>query len=151
MPGIAKLTSKQEGFCQSIVKGASLSDAYRENYNIGKMKGDSINRLAHGVMENVKVASRVEELRQPAVDKLLLSHEDHIRTLKKLRDEAAEFGQYGAAIKAEENCGKVAGLYVQKVEMHGEVKMTGVLRIGGTGISMEDWLKATGGTSKTEE
>lgn len=40
------LTAKQEKFCQGVAKGLNYSDAYREAYNAGKMKPESVNRLA---------------------------------------------------------------------------------------------------------
>ena len=146
---VRALTAKQEGFCQSILKGANLSDAYRENYNVGKMKPVSINKKAKVEFDKVHIRSRIDELRKPAVEKAVLTYEGHLATLKRLRDLAIDKEQLGPAIKAEENRGKAAGLYVKKVDLTGEVKITGVLKVGGD-MDMADWIKATGGTAATE-
>ncbi len=48
------LTPKQEKFCQSVAKGLTYSDAYREAYNASKMKPESANRLAIKFMKDIK-------------------------------------------------------------------------------------------------
>ena len=58
------LTSKQEEFAQCVFKGSTYSDAYRQAYNVGeKTLKTSIWRLSSAVMDNIKVSSRVDELR----------------------------------------------------------------------------------------
>lgn len=49
----------------------------------------------------------------------MLTLEEHMRTLAELRDEAKVDRQFGAAITAETNRGKVAGLYIEKREISG--------------------------------
>ena len=48
-----------------------------------------------------------------------MSLETHLEALRALRDKAADAGQYGAAIAAETNRGKAAGLYTEKHELTG--------------------------------
>ena len=63
---------------------------------------------------NDNIVRRLEELRAPVVKAVQVTLERHLRDLKVLRDTAAEAGQYGAAITAEVNRGKAAGLYVER-------------------------------------
>ena len=116
-----RLTSKQEKFCVEYVKGGSksLSDAYRAAYNCEKMKPASINRLASALKDNIKIASRINELTEEAKQKAVVTLKDHLDKLAELRDMASENGQYGAAIKAEIARGKASGLYVDKQEVTG--------------------------------
>lgn len=109
------LTEKQEGFCLSIIKGKSASDAYRENYDCGSMKQATINRNAKALMDNNKIATRLDELRKPVRDAACLTMESHLRRLNELSIAAEKEEQFSAAITAETNRGKAAGLYVERI------------------------------------
>ena len=58
-----KLTIKQENFCNFYVESGNASDAYRRAYSCDKLTSKSINELASSLLTNVKVASRVSELK----------------------------------------------------------------------------------------
>lgn len=58
-----QLTPKQEKFCQVYVDSGIASFAYRQAYNTEKMKPDSIWQLASRLLNDVKVMSRVKEIR----------------------------------------------------------------------------------------
>jgi phage terminase small subunit len=79
-----RLTDKQEIFCQKVVEGKSLSDAYRIAYNTKKMKDTTINRNAFELSNNSKITTRLEELRQRAMDKHDVTVEDVIREIMKI-------------------------------------------------------------------
>ena len=63
------LTQKQEAFCLAYVETGNASEAYRRAYDTSKMKPESVNRLAKALMDNVKIASRLAELRAPALER----------------------------------------------------------------------------------
>jgi phage terminase small subunit len=64
------LTVKQEKFAQEYVaNGGNASDAYRAAYNTSKMKPASVWRLAHDVLMNVNVSSRIDEIRKEIEEK----------------------------------------------------------------------------------
>ena len=111
-----KLTPKQEGFCLDYIATGNASEAYRRNYDVSKTSAASVNRLAKALADNVKIASRLEELRAPIREKAGITLEDHLRTLKDLRQQAVAAGQFGPAIAAEMNRGKASGLYVERRE-----------------------------------
>jgi phage terminase small subunit len=114
-----KLTPKQEAFAQSVASGKTQSDAYRTAYGAGKTKAASVQQSASRVMANVKVSSRVAELREPAVKKAQMTLESHLDDLKGLRNMAVKKEQFSAAIAAEVARGKASGLYVEKTELSG--------------------------------
>jgi phage terminase small subunit len=59
-----KLTLKQEAFCQAYIEnGGNASDAYRKSYSTSKMLDKSIWEKASELLANVKVSSRVDELK----------------------------------------------------------------------------------------
>ena len=66
------------------------------------------------MIANDNIVARLAELRAPVVKAAQVTLEGHLRDLNVLRDTAAEAGQYGAAITAEVNRGKAAGLYVER-------------------------------------
>lgn len=111
-----KLTPKQEGFCLDYIATGNASEAYRRNYDVSKTSAASVNRLAKALVDNVKIASRIEDLRAPIREKAGITLEDHLLTLKDLRQQAVAAGQFGPAIAAEMNRGKASGLYVEKRE-----------------------------------
>jgi phage terminase small subunit len=110
------LTPKQEAFCLAYLKTGNASEAYRQAYSAANMKPESINVNASKLLSNTKVALRLEELRGPAVIAAQMTLEGHLADLKMLRDKALEAEQFSAAITAETNRGKAAGLYTEKVD-----------------------------------
>ena len=57
-----KLTQKQETFALKYVECGNASEAYRHAYNASKMKMETINRNAFELLQDSKIAARVEEL-----------------------------------------------------------------------------------------
>ncbi|MFG0827888.1 terminase small subunit [Pseudomonas sp. CJQ_7] len=110
------LTPKQEAFCLAYLETGNASEAYRQSYSAANMKPESINVNASKLLSNAKVALRLEELRGPAVIAAQMTLESHLADLKMLRDKALEAEQFSAAITAETNRGKAAGLYTEKVD-----------------------------------
>lgn len=110
------LTQKQESFCAEYVKCGNAAEAYRSAYKCEKMKPESVWSLASRLMSNVKVMSRVQELRDAAAKEAQVTLEGHLEDLKRLRDQSVEAGQFSAAITAEISRGKAVGLYTDKVQ-----------------------------------
>lgn len=110
------LTGQRERFARAIAEGMSQSDAYRLAFNAKRSTMKTINEEASRIMADRKVAARVEQLVRPAVESAELSAEAHLDELKRLRDIALTAGNQAAAIRAEELRGKVAGLYITKIE-----------------------------------
>lgn len=106
------LTPKQERFCQEYLNTGNGSEAYRRAYPVSRnWKEASLNRKAKEMIDNVKIMSRLRELRAPAVTRCQVSLESHLNDLKILREAAVSADNYGAAINAEVARGKAAGLY----------------------------------------
>lgn len=111
------LTPKQENFVLAYLETGNASEAYRRAYKpSAKAKESTINRTAKRCIDSPKIRARIEELRAPIREKVGITLEDHLTTLKDLREKAIAAGQYGPAITAEMSRGKVSGLYVEKRE-----------------------------------
>lgn len=118
------LTQKQENFCLAIVDGDNQADAYRKAYNAENMKPDTVYKRASELMDNGEVAGRIAELRAPATEKVLLTLEEHLTTLDRLRMKAEASEKFGPAIQAEVARGKAAGLQVEKQQVSGNIVIT---------------------------
>jgi len=79
-----KLTAKQELFAQLVAQGKSQADAYREAYGAKKMKEQSVWQRASQVAANVKVASRVAELKEHALKRHVLVVDDVLREVRRI-------------------------------------------------------------------
>lgn len=118
------LTPKQEKFCIAYLDTGNASEAYRQAYDAGKMKPETITRNAKAMLDKNNIATRLAELRAPVIQKAKMTLETHLATLAALRDMAREAEQYSAAIRAEESRGKAAGLYTTKLDIFaGERKL----------------------------
>lgn len=114
------LTQKQEAFCVAYIETGNASEAYRRAYEAGKMAAATVNRNAKELMDNPKIATRLQELRAPVVERAQITLETHLNDLKRLRDMAEASEKYGPAIQAEIARGKASGLYVEKLEHTGK-------------------------------
>lgn len=118
-----ELTQKQENFCLAYIETGNASEAYRKAYNAAGSSEKSVWELASKMLDNPKVISRLEALREQAARRALLTLERHLEELATLRDEARAEGRYSAAIAAEIARGKAAGLYVEQSRTEGEIRI----------------------------
>lgn len=110
------LTPKQEGFCKDYMKTGNASEAYRLNYDASKSKPDSINRLAKQLLDNVKIASRLDELRQDTIVKHNITIDSLLAELEEARQLAFETGKAAAAVAASMGKAKLVGLDKQVID-----------------------------------
>lgn len=59
---MAKLTPKQEKFCQKYIETGNASEAYRQSYDCENMSDESVNREAKALLDNPKITPRLKEL-----------------------------------------------------------------------------------------
>ena len=116
-----RLTQKQENFCLAYIETGNASEAYRRVYNAKSMKPETVNRNAKALLDNNKIATRLEELRKPVAESAQITLSQHLSKLEELRELAKEEGKYGPAIQAEIARGKAAGLYVERSHIDGEI------------------------------
>jgi hypothetical protein len=144
--GPTKLTDKQERFAIAVAEGKTQADAYREAYDTGKMTNKSIVENASKLMVNANVAPRIEELRTKVVDnmvkKAIVTVEDTLQAYLKIRDIcmaeleitsktgdklATQLVDANAAKAANDSIAKYLGMFVEKVEHSGEIKMPTII------------------------
>ena len=82
----AKLTAKQEKFCQEYIKTGSKSEAYRNAYNSEKMKPETINVKAVQTFDQDKIRIRIQELQKKAETRNEISIDWVVQKLKDVVD-----------------------------------------------------------------
>lgn len=121
------LTQKQENFCLEYIKCGNASEAYKKCYNVENMKPESIYRKATELMANGTISARVQELRDKAESKAIMSLEDRMKKLSEIANNVTYDkdgnASYTDARGAIDLLNKMEGVYVQKnqTELSGEV------------------------------
>lgn len=115
----AKLTPKQEQFCQKYIETGNASKAYRQSYNAGKMKAETINRKAKALLDNGKIGARLEALHERGLKR----HDITVDSLTGMYMESYEMGKKlwnAAAMKgAADGLAKLYGYGAEKHEHSG--------------------------------
>lgn len=109
------LTAKQEKFCQGVAKGLTYSDAYREAYNSGKMKAETVNKRASELLLNREIAGRVEELKVRILKRYDLTVDDIVVELEEARKMAMATGQSAAMVSASMGKAKLLGMVTDNI------------------------------------
>ena len=111
-----KLTPKQERFCQVYIETGNASEAYRQAYNAAKMKPETVNRTAKQLLDNRKIAARLDELREEHAKRHEITVDDLVAELEEARKLAFETDKAAAAVSATMGKAKLLGLVVEKQE-----------------------------------
>ena len=86
---MAGLTAKQEGFIvDHVVKGMTLSDSYRKNYNTENMTSKTVNEEASRLYSDPKLAARRAELQEETKERLKVTVDSQIAEYRALMAEA---------------------------------------------------------------
>lgn len=110
------LTPKQENFCLAYLETGNASEAYRRSYDAENMKPETINVKACELLQNGKIAERLEELRAPVIAKAQLTVEDLLRELEEARRLAIDTEAPAPAVSATMGKAKLLGLDKQVVD-----------------------------------
>ena len=122
------LTQKQENFCLAYIKTGNASEAYRQAYNAEKMSEKQIWEESSKLNSNPKVAQMVQELRDKAESKAIITLEQR----KELLSRFAWEEETDKSIKAIDLLNKMDGIYIQKnqTELSGTVGVTFQIDLG---------------------
>ena len=108
------LTPKMLAFCRAYVETGNASEAYRRSYNTEKMKTESVGRMAHDLMSDLRVSSMIASLKgeadRHATKELGLTREWIIERLMRNADLGFEEGgkpEGPTSNKALEQLGKI--------------------------------------------
>lgn len=127
----AKLTAKQEAFCQGIADGLGQADAYRMAYDAEGMKDNTIYVKASELMSEGKISVRVAELKAQVAEKQLWTREMSVKGL---------MSAYRIALEAKASTGMTAAVKELNI-MHGYNEPTKLaVNMHFKPITDEDWL-----------
>ena len=107
---MSELNPKQEKFAQLYVKLSNASEAYRQAYN-SKAKPESVHATASRILSEVKVTSRVEEIREALKADNGITLKNLLEELEEARKTAlqSETAQCSAAVSATMSKAKLLG------------------------------------------
>ena len=111
-----KLTPKQAAFCCAYIETGNASEAYRQSYNTAKMKPETVNRTAKQLLDNRKIAARLDELREEHAKRHEITVDTLVAELEEARKLAFETDKAAAAVSATMGKAKLLGLVVEKQE-----------------------------------
>ena len=112
--GEKMLTKKQEQFALNVFNGMSYADAYREVYDCENCNNDTIYREAHELAKNHKVATRIKELRDEALEPYIMSAKERLKWLTEIVKDTEQSTR--DRLSASDQMNKMQGEYVQKIE-----------------------------------
>ena len=78
------LTEKQERFCLEYMATGNATESYRRVYNTKKMKPETISRNAKFLIDDNRIATRMEELRAPLLEKAMITEERVLREIARI-------------------------------------------------------------------
>ena len=113
------LTTKQELFSKLVaLDGLSISEAYKQSYNCENMKIDSIYQLSCRLSKQVKVTSRINELRDSVTSEMVANvawtKERFIKEAETNLIQSREANQMNPANTSLQLIGKVTGILEDK-------------------------------------
>ena len=111
-----KLTPKQEAFCYGYVETGNASEAYRQAYNAEKMRPDTVNNKAYGLLQKGGIRARLDELRAEHKKRHEITVDTLVAELEEARKLAFETDKAAAAVSATMGKAKLLGLVVEKQE-----------------------------------
>ena len=114
-----QLTMKQERFCQLLVtESKTLTDAYIGSYDTSNMKQDSIYQLSCRLSKQVKIRSRIDELKQAVTNEMVTdlawTRERFIKEAESNLIQSRELGQMNPANTSLQLIGKVTQILEDK-------------------------------------
>lgn len=113
MAKIAKgLNDRQRLFALGLAEGKSATQAYKD----AGFSPNGAAQAAEKLLRNAEVQALRDETRKPIVEAAGISLETHLARLADLAEGAVKAEQFAAAITAETNRGKAAGLYIDRIE-----------------------------------
>jgi phage terminase small subunit len=114
------MTPKQEAFVREYLIDLNATAAYkRAGY---KATGHSAEASAARLLSNAEVSKAVRAAQMKAAQTAEITVEQHMADLKRIRDAAFDAEKFSAAATAEVARGKVAGFYVEKVDLTADVR-----------------------------
>lgn len=112
------LTEQQRKFVEGVLMGKKSSDAYRAAYDCSGSQKNTIWANASRLANDANVSAWIAAARKAHEGNAVVTLENHLNELERLKEIALETGNVGAAVQAEQLRGKVAGHYTERLDLH---------------------------------
>ena len=115
----SKLTLSErehEFVLKRTIEGLSWPEAYKQSHNTTDLTEAVISTRAYRLGQTPRVQKQIDRLREIGACEREITRESHLASLQELKQKALDSGNYGAAVQAEVQRGKAAGLYIEKKE-----------------------------------
>ncbi len=113
------MTPKQEKFCQLYIELGNASEAYRRSYHARGMSTASVNRKAKELLDNGKIAARLDQMRAAHAERHAVTVDDVARMLREDREFARQHAKPSACVAATMGLAKLYGHLTDKAEITG--------------------------------
>lgn len=114
---MAKLTPKQEAFCQAYIETGNASEAYRKAFDARRMKPETVNRSAFDLLQNHKITARLDELRAEIAKRHEVTVDSLLDELEEARQLARDMAKPEAMVSATMGKAKITG-HDKKILQH---------------------------------
>ena len=114
--GLPSLTTNQQAYVNARLEGLNQTESYAKAYPNQNMSRAALQVEACRAEAHPKISLWLKAAQEAALETHVATLNEHTGQLARLREMALRSGNYGAAVNAEVNRGKVAGLYVDRVE-----------------------------------
>jgi hypothetical protein len=113
---LPEITAQQQEFVRGVLAGKTATDAYRAAYNTENMLPRTIWAEASRLNCDPSVSTWLSAARQACLGSAVLTREQHMAQLERIREAAMASGNIGAAVAAEQTRGKVAGHHIERIQ-----------------------------------
>jgi len=119
------LTSKQETFCQEIVKGKTQYESYCIAYpnQVETSERSTLDSNAYTLMQNTEIVDRIKELREPIAKAFNKSIGDLLREIDSIKLNSIDNNDK-LALECLKEQGKLLGYYVDKKDIKTDGSMS---------------------------
>ncbi len=139
-----KLTIKQEKFVQGLFAGLSQREAYKQAYNAGRMKDNSIDRLAYELANNIKITSRLQQLTDELKNRNMITVEKVLAELAKVGfANGSDFARVVVKTWTEEIKDEEGNVTGTKEHKYKAVEVTETDKLDKDKLPAIAWIKAT--------
>lgn len=112
---IPELDDREIAFANLLLKGMNATDAYIQAFDTTARR-NSAQVMASRLANSDRVKLWLSYARLGCLTEGVISLEQHLRELDRLKELAVSSGNIGAAVQAEQLRGKAGGLYTEKFE-----------------------------------
>lgn len=111
------MTPRQEKFARAFIETGNASEAYRQAYNIGKRKPETITNDAYKLLKKPDIVAMIDSLKAEHRERHNMTVDDILQELEEARQIAKQDNKAAPMVAATMGKAKVLGLIIDKQEL----------------------------------